>query len=367
MRYSLSPKAALLLAGLLTFVMMGAGQSLYGPSLPVFSRLFGLSLAEAGTIVSAQWIGSACGVAAMILTRGRLGPRVALALMAAGATALALQAAWGLMLAASVIFGAGYGISASVFNPRVMRAFGARGPAMVSLLNAMFAAGAILAPLAFVAIGSDPRLAFATVAALCALIALASGREGDPAQEAAAHASQPYRFGGLSLGFVLFGVAAEACLIGLGPAALVRAGLAEVTAARLLSAFFVAFLIGRIVLVFVNTLVPPFAVYIGAMILTAACMFAGSVLPPGPFYVLTGLSAGCFFPTAYVMATRVMGDHANVAPTILSAGLAGGITSPLLAGWAMAALGDRGFFVVLAVFATLVTLGALALRRRLAA
>ena len=59
---------------------------------------------------------------------------------------------------------------ALVLNPRVLRAFGTRGPSMVSLLNAMFAVGAILAPLGFVAIGSNPQLAFAVVAGSCALI-----------------------------------------------------------------------------------------------------------------------------------------------------------------------------------------------------
>ncbi|RYH95023.1 MAG: MFS transporter, partial [Acetobacteraceae bacterium] len=45
--------AGLLFAGVATFVMMGAGQSLYGPALPAFSRIFAVSLADAGVLVSA--------------------------------------------------------------------------------------------------------------------------------------------------------------------------------------------------------------------------------------------------------------------------------------------------------------------------
>ena len=52
----------------------------------------------------------------------------------------------------------------------------------------------------------------------------------------------------------------------------------------------------------------------------AACALAAVLLPPGPFFVLLGLSAGMFFPGAYVTATRQMGDHPNVAPSILAAG-----------------------------------------------
>jgi MFS transporter, FHS family, glucose/mannose:H+ symporter len=73
--------------------------------------------------------------------------------------------------------------------------------------------------------------------------------------------SKPYRFrrGCLCFGVICIGV--EACLIGLGPTALIRAGASEETAARALSGFFVAFLIARTALVFTAHLVPPFAVY----------------------------------------------------------------------------------------------------------
>ena len=57
--------AALLIAGILSFAVMGAGQSLYGPALPAFAREFGLTVGQAGWLVSALWIGSAAGVALM--------------------------------------------------------------------------------------------------------------------------------------------------------------------------------------------------------------------------------------------------------------------------------------------------------------
>jgi MFS transporter, FHS family, glucose/mannose:H+ symporter len=73
-----------------------------------------------------------------------------------------------------VIFGMGYGIATVVFNPRVLRAFGAKGPSMVSLLNAMFAVGAIVAPLGFVA-RVEPAGGLCRGGGLCALIWLAAG------------------------------------------------------------------------------------------------------------------------------------------------------------------------------------------------
>ena len=72
--------AALLLVGIATFVLMGAGQSLYGPALPAFSRAFGVSIGQAGLLVSAHWIGCAIGVAGMFVWGARTTPRAVLIL-----------------------------------------------------------------------------------------------------------------------------------------------------------------------------------------------------------------------------------------------------------------------------------------------
>lgn len=346
-------------------MVMGAGQSLYGPSLPAFARDFGISVAQSGWLVSAQWIGSATGVVTMLLVGRHITPRHALAVMTVGAALIATGPGWWGTLAASVIFGAGYGIAAAVFNPRVMRAFADRGPSMLSLLNATFAAGAILAPLIFVWIGGNPRVAFAGIAAICALIFLGAGAasRGDTATTGAGH--QPFRFRPLILCFAVMGIATEACLIGLGPTALIRAGTAEAEAAQLLSAFFVAFLLARVSLVFFAALIPAFTIYTGAMALAALSALAATVLPPGLFFVLTGISAGCFFPSVYVTASRQMGDHPNVAPAILGAGLVGGISSPVIVSSLVDGMGSRGFFWLIGCGAALTLIAALAVRRRM--
>lgn len=364
MRSLISANAPLLVAGILTFAVMGAGQSIYGPALPVFARDFGISLGQVGWLVSAQWIGSAVGVVIMLMVGRHMGPRHALGLMATGAALIAAGLGWWGTLAASVVFGTGYGVAAAVFNPRVLVAFADKGPSMLSLLNATFAAGAILAPLVFVAIGGNPQLAFAGVAAICAVIWLLAGPDRNRA-EAAARPTAPYRFRPLILTFAIFGIAIEACLIGLGPTALIRAGTDEADAAQLLSAFFVAFLVSRIGLVFFAHLLRPFTIYLLAMALSAVCAVAATVLPPGAFFVVMGASAGWFFPGAYVTATRMMGDHPKVAPTILGAGLIGGISSPVIVGQLVDGMGDRGFFLLIGGLALVVTLAALALRRRL--
>lgn len=355
--------AALLVAGILSFAIMGAGQSLYGPALPAFAREFGLTVAQAGWLVSALWIGSATGVALMFFRGKNVTPRHALGVMVVGAGIIASGIGWWPTLAGSVIFGMGYGISTVVFNPRVLRAFGAKGPSMVSLLNAMFAVGAIVAPLGFVAIGSNPHIAFAVVAGICALIWLVAGT-GERMEEAAAVASKPYRFrpGLLCFGVVCIGV--EACLIGLGPTALITAGASEETAARALSGFFVAFLIARSALVFTAHLVPAFSIYAFAMCGAAACAAGAALFPAVPFFMAMGAFAGLFFPGFFVTASRLMGDDPRVTPTIIAAGLVGGISSPVILGWLVGGMGERGFFQIIAGLTLVTAAAALVLLRR---
>lgn len=337
----------LLFAGLATFALMGFGQSLFGPTLPEATRRFLLPEGEAALLVSAQWIGSAIGVATMFLLSHRIVPRHALALLTLGAAGLAAQPAWGAMLAASVVFGVGYGMATASFNPRVLKAFGDRGASMLSLLNAAFAAGAIVAPLVFVWLGSASALVFALMAGGCALVWVFAGEPSGTAATTAPVARTGLRPHWPILAFGAISVGIEASLIGLGPTALISAGVTEAHAAQYLSAFFLAFLAARVVLGFTAHRVTPFAIYLAAMVWAAACALAAAVWLPGPAFVAMGVSAGMFFPGYFVAAAGKMGDDPRVTPLILSAGLAGGIGAPFLLGALMAGLGERGFFWLL--------------------
>ncbi|WP_103258601.1 MFS transporter [Tabrizicola aquatica] len=350
--------AGLLFAGVATFVMMGAGQSLYGPALPAFSRIFAVSEAQAGVLVSAHWVGCFVGVALMYVRGGGITPRHALAAMALGAAGVAALAGWWATVAGAVVFGLGYGLSTAVFNPRVLRAFGTRGPSMLSLLNATFGVGAIAAPLIFVALGSDPRWSFGLTAALAAVIWLfagAAGREG-AAPTGEARAFRPH-WGIMAFGAVAIGL--EACLIGLGPTALIRAGITEARAAELLSAFFVVFLVARVVLIFVAHRIAPFLLFTGAVAVTALCALGAVFLSPALFFVAIGAPAGLFFPGFYVTASGKMGDDIRVPPTIIASGLVGGIGAPLMLAPLMANMGERGFFWILAGVTLALTAAAL--------
>jgi fucose permease len=347
----------LLVTGLAAFLMMGMGQSVYGPALPAFARNLGISEAQASLLISAHWVGCGVGVLAMFLAGHRIGPAPVLAMMAAGAAGVAAGAGLAATLAAAVVFGAGYGCLTVLINPRILRAFGARGPAMVSLVNAVFGAGAIVAPLVFVWLDSDPALSFALVAVVAAAVALVAlalpAGHGAPVR-----ATGPFDPRLPLMVFPAAGIGCEALLIGLGPSALIAAGQSEVAAAEYLSAFFAAFLAARVVLIFTAHLIASFTVYLGAMAGLALCsLVALATLNPLAF-VAMGAFAALLFPGFYVAASQVMGDDPRVSPTIIAAGLVGGIFLPLGVGPMLPVLGATGFFaLILALALAMLALG----------
>jgi hypothetical protein len=235
---------------------------------------------------------------------------------------------------------------------------------MLSMLNATFGVGAIAAPLIFVALGSDPRWSFGLTAAFAAAVWVFAGPAG---RAGALPAGQVKAFhphwGIMAFGAVAIGL--EACLIGLGPTALIRAGEGEARAAELLSAFFVVFLVARVVLVLFAHRIAPFLLYTLAVATTAVFALGAVFLSPAAFFVAIGAPAGMFFPGFYVTASGKMGDDLRVPPTIIASGLVGGISGPLILAPVMEGLGDRGFFWILSGITLALTVAAILSLRRM--
>ncbi len=355
---------ALLGTGLVSFILLGLAQAIFGPALPVFQRQFGLDTAAAGWLISAFWVGCFLGVVGMYLGAGKLGPRPGLAASAIGAALLGIGVWWPLVLLGGVIFGAGYGALAAVFNPRILSAFGPRGPSMMTLLNAVFSVGAIAAPLVFVWLGSEPKPTFLAIAALAAAIWLAAG----PVSRAAVGAATGKGGFRLYWPILVFGVLAigmEAALVGLGPTALVRAGVEEVRAAQLLSLFYLAYLVARGVMIFFVDRIPAFSVYAAAVLFAALCGLGAAVVSPAVFFPLLGVSGSLFFHGFFVTATRKMGEDARVAPVIIGSGLFGAIVLPLICAQLIGVMGDRGFFWLIFGWAGVLSVAAFASLREM--
>ncbi|MGQ0567151.1 MAG: MFS transporter [Gemmobacter sp.] len=363
MKAVIAANIGLMLAGLFSFVLMGAGQALYGPALPAFSREFGISTGQAGLLVSAHWVGSVLGVAAMYLRGDRITPRMALACMGTGALVVGLMPGFAVTMAGAVVLGVSYGASAVIYNRRFLMIFAERGPSMLALLNAIFGIGAIGAPLVFVALGSDPGLAFLAVAGLSALTFAVAGPAAPVAAVAASGGRFRPRF--VILGFGALAIGTEASLIGLGPTALIGQGQTEARAAELLSLFFVAFLASRLALVGFAGRLHPFTLYLVAMTGAAISATGLAVTADPAWFIAIGGCAGLFFPGFFMSGTQQMGTDPRVAPTLIAAGIAGGIAAPVLHGSVMALMGDAAFFTVVAGMTAAAAVAALALRPRM--
>lgn len=336
----------LLGTGMAGFILLGMALSIFGPVLPVLADRFGLDTPTVGWLLSVFWAGCLAGVGAVYVWPAVLGPRSGLALAAAGAGLLAAMPGWAVVLAGGGVFGAGYGIIAAVYNPRVLAAFGPRGPALMSLMNAVFTLGAIAAPQVFVGLGSDPVLTFAIFAGFACLILLASLPMGNTRTEARLDTA-PVRPDWVLFGFVALGIGLESCLAGLGPTALMIAGESPETAAGLLSGFFIAYLISRLSLVVLAQMVPPFALYAGSMTLTAACALGAVIGDPGFWFPFMGFGAGFIFYGGFLTGLRRMGSTTRVSALLLAVGLVGAIVLPMGLAQAMGGLEEKGFFQII--------------------
>ena len=345
-----SAKTALLTAAVMGFFIVGCGMAIFGPALPVFAREFHLSTASAGWLVSTLWIGCLLGVGAMYFWSERLSAQPGMAVLAVGAAIMAVAPLWPVALAGALVFGFGYGAIAAQFNPRIMTAYGARGPSMLSLINAVFSLGAIAAPFGFVLMGGSPRPVFGAIAVLAVLAWVAAWKAGMTGVQRAS-AGKGFRLHWPILSLALLAIGIEASLAGLGPTALIRTGMDEVSAARLLSVFFIVALATRLVLIAVADRIPAFALFTFAALWAAGCSLLAIWVSPAVFFPAMGVSAGLFFQAEYVTASRKMGDDPRVPSIILGNGLLGAVISPLAYARLMDAFGNYGLFWLIAVVA----------------
>ena len=345
-----SAKTALLTAAVMGFFIIGCGAAILGPALPVFAREFGLSTARASWLVSTLWIGCLLGVVAMYFWSARFSAQPGMAVMALGAAILAAAPLWPVALAGAFIFGLGYGAIAAQFNPRILIAFGARGPSMLSLINAVFSLGSIAAPYGFVLMGGNPRPVFWAIAGLAALGWGAAWKAGMTGVQPAA-VGKGFRLHLPILSLALLAIGIEASLAGLGPTALIRTGMDEVGAARLLSLFFVVALLTRLALIAIATRIPAFGLFTFAALWAAVCALLAIWVSPLIFFPALGVSTGLFFQAEYITASRKMGDDARVPPVILGNGLLGAVISPIVYAKLMDGFGDFGLFWLIAIVA----------------
>lgn len=159
------------------FVVNGIVISFIGPILPVFMAKWNLDDSRAGLFSLVQFSGSFTGVlasSALVSAKG-FKPAITLGLVLLGVGFALLNApTFGLALAASGIYGLGYGFNTPGTNLWVGETYGERRASALNIMNLAWGAGAIVSsPLALLAVRTSqitPLLY--VVGAICAALAV---------------------------------------------------------------------------------------------------------------------------------------------------------------------------------------------------
>ncbi|MFC6801455.1 MFS transporter [Deinococcus caeni] len=355
---------SLLATGTAAFFTLGLIQAMYGPSFPLFQARYGVSTAGVGVIASAHFLGSAVAppLVGLLLRRlsVRAGMSFSLLVLAAGMLGVVFAPSWALAVAAAFVGGLGLGGVSACLNA----AYASVGARAVNLVNAVFGVGSMVSPLlvagltgagAGVATGI-PGGPFLVVAALCAVTFVVGRVWGVPDIAPAPQDGAPARPG---VQFALF-AALIASYVGLeaGYGAWTVRYLTELRvadAALILSAFWAALTVGRVLTGVFAARLRPERVVLGSAAGLLLCALAASVPGlAGAAFVLAGLALAPVFGTTLAWLTRTL--SARLVPFLLVAGSLGGVIAPALLGVLFARWGAPAVPAFLGTLAALLAL-----------
>lgn len=139
------------------FILLGAMTSLFGPLLESFAHRFDLSLADAGFTLSVYFVGATLGILPGWLGLKHLQGRVVLTLssvlIAFGAAGASLSHLWILFLISVFLIGLGSGALDIGLNTLLARTALKGRAHRLSIGNAGYGVGAVICPLAIIALG----------------------------------------------------------------------------------------------------------------------------------------------------------------------------------------------------------------------
>ncbi|MGW1782128.1 MFS transporter [Streptomyces sp. NPDC002143] len=323
------------------FVLIGALQALYGPSIPALREEFGLSPSTAGLGLSAHFVGGVAGVLLFDRRYGRTGNRRILAtsylLMAAGAAGFALAPNWPLALTAAFLAGLGFGGIDYGLNQLFAVGFGHRSTAMLNILNAHFGIGAILGPALIGTVGAEHYPAIFTAFALAnlpLLLCLRGVRDNPPQQTTTPTEKATPANGALRSVLTVFvtlyvlHVAIEAGVGGWEPTHLETVGYSAGIAATATSVYWLMMTVGRF-------LVAPIALRFSAQaIITVSCagmtvcLLLAAVPSLAPYaYAGVGLFIAPIFPTGLPWLTRAAPRARRAGALVIAASMLGGVAA----------------------------------------
>lgn len=332
-RIQLPPSAIAAIAT--TFLLMGVLVAAYGPLLELLTHRYGVSLAVAGTVLSAHFAGALLGVVLSMRGLERMSSRAfvsaALGALGLGCAGVALAPTWPLFLAAVFVIGLGFGALDIGLNSLVAHSEGARRASVLNALNGAFGLGAVAGPILVSALGGkNLSLLYGGCAALAlGMVPVAGGIAGRlPAAGEGARGGRRTLVWIFAVAFVLY-VATEVGTGGWMTSHLESLGLQSVAAATVTSGFWLALALGRLLVALVPARVPEGAIVLacsaaGALALSAALIGAAAPIA----YIVAGFAIAPIFPTGIVWLARLLPGDARATSWLFPAAMVGGAFGP---------------------------------------
>jgi fucose permease len=333
------------------FVLNGIVICLIGPILPVFRDKFGLDDSRAGLFSTVQFSFSLAGVliSSPLTAAKGFKPAITLGVAMLGIGFALLNApTFALALAASAIYGLGYGFATPGTNLWVGESYGPRRASALNIMNLAWGAGAISsAPLAMIAVrASRVTLLLYIVGAICLILAIFLFRMnfgGPPREEVLSKPSEIPAIAGTRVA-VLLGILFFVYVgteVGTSYWAAVHAERATVWASNTFTLapmfFFAGLLGGRGAAAAILLRLKEATVAIGGILLAAAgellflCAHSAVALFAGFFFA--GLGLASLYPIYIAWLSKWFGERARKVGGIMFALAAGGAsTMPALVG-----------------------------------
>lgn len=358
---------ATVVAAFLSFALIGALSSFYGPLIPVFEVRFGLGPSAASALLSAHAVGAFIGVVAAAQALRFMTNRsflvLSMAILVAGFILLAVAPAWLAVLAGAGLTGVGFGCLDLGVNQLFAYSFGIRAGTMLNILNGVFGIGAVAGPIIVAAVEADgigPMYVGCAVFAAALAVPLSRVRgHGTPADGKGS--STLGRTGGLGVAAMvgLFAVAyalyvgVELGVGGWEPSHLAALGLSATTASWATSAFWLGLTAGRFLIAPVALRVAPEHIVLacaGVAILTLGLTAVPGLAPVA--YAATGLVIAPIYPTGFAWLAKATPGRRTPTAYLVGSAVLGAAIFPPLVGSAIQAFGASITPLALAVLAT---------------
>ena len=324
-----------------TFAVIGATSSLYGPLLVAFSHRFQLSLPSAGAVLSVHFVGALLGVPLAWLGVKRLSGALvlsgALSLVALGAFGAAVAAHWSLLLASVFLIGLGYGGLDFTLNTLLTRTRATGRAHRLSVVNAGFGVGAVVGPLLIIA--AHPAHFAPILAGIGAMsLVLIGANRGVHAPALRAEENQrvisamraerrPILFTFIG-GYVLY-IAVETSAAGWMASHLHGLGYSQSVASLVTAGFWAGVALGRVLGAPAHRRWSERTLVLGGLALAALLGLVALVAPLAPYaYALMGLVVALVFPMGLIWYTSLCPHDSDGVALMILFMMAGGIIGP---------------------------------------